>query len=314
MSNNLVEKMIKSTEKDVAVFQKFILEYNNYNNTLFYFVEGEDFCYYNPRIKNYSNSMNYINYRCDGKHNVIGVNNLIKEKLTIENNNKLMFFVDRDYGLDDVPENIYVTDFYSIENFYLTEETVRNILENFIEINKHTNNYSLCLDYFKKTYTEYSKFAVKINTFYYTVREYEKIYGCPRTNFRTIKFNKFIENNSIDNFSMSDLSYKELLEKYNIKYSIDEVQFKKNSLLFNENNHYNFRGKFELEYLKWFLNNIRMAIKDGLFNFDKDVVCNYDFHVDVMKVLSEYAFTPTSLKDYIKNNIEDINIPELQTS
>ena len=34
MSNNLVEQMIKSTEKDVAVFQKFILEYNNYNNAI----------------------------------------------------------------------------------------------------------------------------------------------------------------------------------------------------------------------------------------------------------------------------------------
>ena len=88
----------------------------------------------------------------------------------------------------------------------------------------------------------------------------------------------------------------------------------KNSLLFNENNHYNFRGKFELEYLKWFLNNIRISIKEWLCNFDKDVVCNYDFHVDVIKVLSEYAFTSTSLKDYIKNNIDDINIPELQIS
>lgn len=311
MSNDLVQQMVKATGKDVAVFQKFMLEYKDYSNTLFYFVEGEDFCYYNPRINNISNSMNYINYRCDGKHNVIGVNNLIKEKLIIENNNKLMFFVDRDYGLDDVPQDIYVTDSYSIENFYVNEKTVKNILENFIEINKHTKNYSLCLEYFKKTYTEYSKFAVKINIFYYTVREYEKINGCPRTNFRTIKFSNFIENASIDNFSMSDLSYEELLKKYDIKYPISEIHFKKNSLLFDENNHYNFRGKFELEYLKWFLNNIRISIKDGVCNFDKDLVCNYDFHVDVMKVLSEYAFTPKSLKDYIKNNVEDVNIPEL---
>lgn len=312
MSNDLVQQMIKSTGKDVAVFQKFMLEYNDYDNTLFYFVEGEDFCYYNPRIKNYSNSMNYINYRCDGKHNVIGVNNLIKEKLTIENNNKLMFFVDRDYGLDDIPKDIYVTDFYSIENFYLNELTVKNILENFIEINKHTNNYKLCLEYFKKTYVEYSKFAVKINIFYYTVREYEKINGCPRTDFRTIKFSKFIENNSIDNFSMLDLSYEELLKLYNIEYSIEEIHFKKNALLFNENDHYNFRGKFELEYLKWFLSSIRISIKDGLYNFDKDLVCKYDFHVDVMKILSEYAFTPQSLIEYVINNVQDILL-ELQT-
>lgn len=313
MTNDLVQQMISSTGKDVAVFQKFMLEYKDYNNMLFYFVEGEDFCYYNPRIKSYSNSMNYINYRCDGKDNVIGVSNLIKEKLTIKNNNRLMFFVDRDYSLEDIPKDIYVTDFYSIENFYLNEETVKNILEDFIEINKHTNNYDLCLKHFKKTYAKYSKFAVKINIFYYTVREYEKINKFPRTDFRTIKFSKFIENDSIDKFSMCDLSYGELLKLYNIEYSIEETHFKKNALLFNENDHYNFRGKFELEYLKWFLNNIRISIKDGLYNFDKGPVCKYDFHTDVMKILSEYAFTPKSLKEYIINNVRDI-LSELQIS
>ena len=304
MSKDLVQKMIKSTEKDVAVFQKFVLEYNKYENTLFYFVEGEDFCYYNPRIINYSTSTDNICYRCDGKCNVIGVNNLIKKKIKIKNNSKLMFFVDRDYGLDKVPSDIYVTDYYSIENFYLNEETVKSILENFIEVNKHSRNYEMCLKYFKKTYTEYSKFSVKINTFYYTIREYEKINRYPRADFRKIKFTRFIETDKLDDFLMKDLSYEALLETYEIEYNIDESCFRKNSLLFNENNHYNFRGKFELEYLKWFLNKIRVAIKDGLFNFDKDLVCNYDFYVDTMKVLSEYAYTPDSLINYIKNRVK----------
>jgi len=112
---------------------------------------------------------------------------------------------------------------------------------------------------------------------------------------------------------MFDLSYEELLKLYNIEYSIEEIHFKKNALLFNENDHYNFRGKFELEYLKWFLSSIRVSIKDGLYNFDKDLVCNYDFHVDVMKILSEYAFTPQSLIEYVVNNVQDILL-ELQTS
>lgn len=311
--NNLVDQMIKSTEKDIAVFHKFILDYKKFNNMLFYFVEGEDFCYYNPRIKKYSNSMNYINYRCDGKRNVIGVNNLIKENVIIENNNKFMFFVDRDYGLDEIPKNIYVTDSYSIENFYLNDESVKDILENFIEVNKNTNNYKLSLEYFKKTYIEYSKFALKINIFYYTIREYEKINKCLRADFNKIKFSKFIKNDSIDSFLMKDLSYKELLDIYKINYDIEENIFKRNSLLFNENNHYNFRGKFELEFLKWFLKKIRDAIKNGLYNFDESSVCSYDFNVDTMKVLSEYASTPKSLEEYIINNVQDI-LSKLKTS
>lgn len=308
MVKDLVQQMIKSTEKDVAVFQKFILEYNKYENTLFYFVEGEDFCYYNPRIRNYSNSVDNISYRCDGKRNVIGVNNLIKEKVKIRHDNKLMFFVDRDYGLDKVPSDIYVTDYYSIENFYLNKETVKSILENFMEVNKHSRNYEVCLNYFKKTYTEYSKFSAKINTFYYTIREYEKINGCPRANFRKIKFTRFIKTDSLDDFLMEDLSYEELLEAYEIEYDIEESCFRKNSLLFDENNHYNFRGKFELEYLEWFLNRTRVAIKDGLYNFDKNSVCNYDFYVDTMKILSEYAYTPDSLIEYIRDRARPRNL------
>lgn len=302
MSKDLVQQMIQSTEKDVAVFQKFILEYNKYENILFYFVEGEDFCYYNPRIINYSTSKDNISYQCDGKRNVIGVNKLIKEKVKIKNDSKLMFFVDRDYGLDKVPSDIYVTDYYSIENFYLNEETVKSILENFMEVNKHSRNYEICLKYFKETYAEYSKFSVKINAFYYTIREYEKTNGCPRADFKKIKFTRFIETDSLDDFLMKDLSYEELLETYEIEYDIEESCFRKNSLLFDENRHHNFRGKFELEYLKWFLNRTRVAIKEGLYNFDKDRVCKYDFYADTMKVLSAYAYTPDSLINYIRDS------------
>ena len=134
-----------------------------------------------------------------------------------------------------------------------------------------------------------------------TIREYEKINRCARADFRKIKFTRFIETDNLDDFLMKDLSYEELLGTYEIEYNIDESCFRKNSLLFDENNHYNFRGKFELEYLKWFLNRTRVAIKDGLCNFDKDLVCNYDFYVDVMKVLSDYAYTPDSLINYIKD-------------
>ncbi len=306
MKNDLVDIMSKSVGKDVAVFQKFLLEYDNYNNTLFYFVEGEDFCYYQPRIKQYTKSIDVVNYRCDGKHNVIGVYELIKKKLKVKKSNAMMFFVDRDYNFDNVPTGIYVTDFYSIENFYLNKDTIKEIIENFMEINKHSDNYKCSLNYFKKTYSEYSKFAVRLNAFYYTIREYEKINGKSRADLGLVKFSKFIEEDSLDNFSMLNFSYEQLLKMYKINYDIPLEQFKKNELLFDKNNHKNFRGKFELDYLKWFLNRLRIAIKEGKYDFNKDIVCNYDFCVDVMKVLSIYAYTPLSLKEYIIQNISSI--------
>ena len=49
--SNLVNEMEKSIGKDVAVFHKFLLDNKNRDNTLFSFVEGNDFCYYKPRIR-----------------------------------------------------------------------------------------------------------------------------------------------------------------------------------------------------------------------------------------------------------------------
>lgn len=300
MNNNLYQTMLESLGKDVSVYHKFILDNTKHKNTLFYFVEGEDFCYYNPRIKKYSNYINYIDYSCNGKKNVIGVKKLLENKGEIRQNNKVKFFVDKDYDLEKIPKGIYVTDYYSIENFYLNEDTIKQVLENIMEVNRNSENFSLCLEYFDKTYNEYSKFAVKLNTFFYTIREYEKKFGKARSNLNVQKFTKFVRNSSLDKFEMIDITYEELLKIYNIEYNIDIVKFNQNISLFKSNDHTNFRGKFELEFFKYFLNTVKKAIKDGKYGFAKSKVCKYDFSTDTMKMLSEYAYTPKSLCDYIE--------------
>mgnify|MGYP003307537633 CR=1 FL=1 len=299
MDNELVDVMSKSIGKDVAVFQKFLLQYGKMENTLFYFIEGEDFDYYNVRIKKNVYSKNIIDYSCEGKKNVVGVRNLIKEKLCVQGNNSLKFFVDKDYGFETIPEDIYITDWYSIENFYLTEDIVFNIIENILKVNKTSENFKKCQSYFKQTYKEYSKFAKQMNTFFYTIREKEKIEGLKRSNFNQFKLTKFIENADLCSFKMKILSFEELLEMYNIEYSIEKITFKKNSVLFDENDHSNFRGKFELEYLKWFLNSIRESIASGKNDLLKNKTCRYDFSTDCMLILTDYAITPQSLIDYI---------------
>lgn len=98
---------------------------------------------------------------------------------------------------------------------------------------------------------------------------------------------------------MINATFSELKKIYNVDYKIQEIEFKKNMILFDENNHNNFRGKFELEFLKWFLSTLRIEIKNGNLNFQKQIVCNYDFNMDIMRVLSKYAYTPDSLLEYI---------------
>ena len=91
--SNLVYKMEESTRKDVSVFQKFILENKYMNNTLFFFVEGNDYCYYYPRIKKNSFYDCFKSYKCEGKKNVIGVRNLINKAYHEKTSNTLFYFV-----------------------------------------------------------------------------------------------------------------------------------------------------------------------------------------------------------------------------
>ena len=229
--SNLVEEMLASTSKDVAVFQKFILDYNNYNNTLFYFVEGKDFCYYNPRIQKYINNFEITHYKCGGKKHVIGVYELIKNNIKYNNGNKMLYFVDKDYGFNNelISNEIYVTDLYSIENFYLNKDTIKRILTEFMEIDIHTQNYKMAMFYFEKCYDEYSIFGKNINAFLYTVRFYEKERKLKRTDFN-IKFSKFLLNKSLPCYKFKEYSFKDFVEEFNLGFEVNE-SYKQSTLL-----------------------------------------------------------------------------------
>lgn len=299
---NLVDEMLQATKKDVAVFQQFILDYKEHTNTLFYFVEGKDFCYYNPRIKLYCKNYDIMHYICGGKEHVIGVNELIKKNVTCIEGNKILYFIDRDYGLniDSIDKGIYVTDFYSIENYYLNKKTVERILTEFMEIDVHTENFHKAMDFYEKSFKEYSNFGKNLNAFIYTVRVFEKENCLERTDFNRKKFNSFLNNNSIVNYSFNEYSFKQFKELFDISFEIEEDRYTSNLLKFSILDHSNYRGKYELAFLKSFLNLIKSNIKAETNGFKKCDLCSIDFNCETMKLFTDYAMTTQSLINYLK--------------
>lgn len=305
MTSNLLDEMLKSIGKDVAVYQEYILKENKVKNTVCYFIEGKDNEYYHPRVKQYANLGENDKcwfLSCDGKKNVIGVRNLIVNN-TFDETNRRLFFVDNDYGLEEIPEDIYRTDYYSIENFYLNKNVVMNALENILGVCILDENFSKAIEYFEKIYDEYSKFAVKINSFFYTVRKNEKENGYLRTDLNIKKLNFFVENEEMDKYKLKDLSYEELIKLYKVKFEMDLNEIEINSKLFCLDNHSNFRGKFELDLLKWFLETTKKNIKYGNLGFCENTnLAKVDFYEFTMGLLSIYAYTPDKLIEYIKKN------------
>ena len=170
---NLVEEMLEKQQCSSVAFQTFILSHRKsiYKNTAFCFVEGEDDkSYYRPRVeKTLSMDANFI--ECGNKQNVIETYNLVQASKKTKT--KTLFFVDRDYNLEKVPNGIYVTEFYSIENFYLTKEAILNILKKIMNLSSNYHNLKHAKKLFQKCYKQYSTSAKTLNAFYYTIRVYE---------------------------------------------------------------------------------------------------------------------------------------------
>lgn len=300
VQRNLVEEMSEKQQCSSAAFHTFMLSHRDrhYKNTAFCFVEGkDDKCYYRPRVEN-TLSMDASFIECGDKHNVLETYELVTKELK-STKTKILFFVDQDYGLQKIPKNIYVTESYSIENFYLTKKTVFDVMKKIMNLSSNCHNLEHAKQLYMKCYREYSTFAKMINTFYYTIRLHEYHHSQKRISLDQYNFNHFIENKDIKLFTMKKLTCADLISKYKITYSIPLKEFRKNSKLFSISNHKNFRGKFELSFLKLFLSLVQDSIKKKKNGFIGQTTCSYDFNNDTMLILSDYAYTPPSLLKYI---------------
>lgn len=297
----MIKEMLDSAKKDVVAYMKFVQSYRKLKNQKISFVEGDDdIGYYYYRIQKEFNTNNISFFPCGGKKEVLNVKAMIeKDKIKEENGNMFLFFVDKDYDFCEVPPDVFKTDFYSVENYYLNHGLLKSVLNCYLRCNEGDNNYNLAIEMFDEAFRRYSIFAKKMNVFFYTVRKFETDNRLKRNDFNSIKISEFITKSSINDFVFLDYSYIELLEKYNIECDIDESFFINNEKLFTEENHSNYRGKFEMQFLQLFLECLRMAIKKEEFGFIKRNISNYGFQTDLYTCLSQYALTTDNLVNYL---------------
>ncbi len=123
-----------------SIFQSYITSKSK--KDIFLFFEGkDDFKYYISRISSYILDKEYRVFHCNCKNNVIAVHNMISNQTAIEDLKKNMYFIDRDYdNNDNIPDSIYVTSSYSIENNYFTNSAIKRILIGIIGISEENED------------------------------------------------------------------------------------------------------------------------------------------------------------------------------
>lgn len=163
---NLVIKMTllnylkKSAKSPTAVYTTFLQEYSKYDNSLHVFYEGkDDSSFYTNFIENQLPKRRRVfYYQAKNKNNVY--QNYDKINWSAYSKKRILFFVDKDFAdilktSYPIDTNIFVTKFYSIENYLVDKHLFGRVLRDLIGIEND------------KKITELSnKFQAGLKTFY----------------------------------------------------------------------------------------------------------------------------------------------------
>lgn len=303
-------EMLLSLGKATVAYTKFTLDFKK-NKELFYcFFEGKDDPkYYQSRINDNIENVEFVPLICNGKEGLLEVQKIIDTKKEYKNA-KCLYFIDRDFdfALIKLNSEIYCTPYYSIENFYTTEAALKKVLLTEFNLDAKEEDFKKTMKLFNLLRKKFHSRTTLINAWL----------AC-QSDIR-IK-NNLNHNLNIDdktskiftkNFISEDLSDIDKFIQISKKTSIELLfpgspkvgakLLKEKVKQFNQQKKSEiFRGKFELKFLINFLNRLQQQFNQNNSIFSKKHKNSIKFEFcTALTVLSQYALTPKGLKDYIQ--------------
>ena len=297
---NYKDVLIDAQGSAVAAYTTFLYQYYQFDDVAACFVEGQDYQFYNNRVEDVvSQQYEVLFYPCNGRNEVEKVKTMFSKNCKFKKNVKFLYFADKDYDLKERKEGIYYTDYYSIENFYCQREFIIRVLKDVFNINKYNPDYDICMGLFDEKYSIYYNEILKINSFAYAIRLKEITQNLKGMDFNKIKFENMLINKDFDNFEMKQFDYLTLREFFNPEVDISEEEY---NYAFSKISLYNLRGKWELKFFIWFLNNLKVCINNGKYNLSKNERIKMSFD-HLMSITALQAITTENLINYIQLSI-----------
>lgn len=309
------ESKLELTSKLVA-YTEFLLDFKKENDDIYCFYEGkEDRNYYSVRINlSTQSTQQKFYYTCNGKSNVIALENLLS-KHSIYSNSNLLFFVDKDFDENkEISNRIYITKFYGIENFYTIEDCFKNILVNEYHIAPKNEDFIKALEIFKTSKSLFYIDMLNINSWLACQADYRRDNNVSTRLKIDDSLRKYFSKDIFENCVKNDFTISlpidiKDISKYNLLFP-DAPTISSESFLtkiewmklqkFEEV----FRGKFELKFFVCFLKRFQDEIAkiDSPF-FKKKYSCPLRFeYATFISQLSSNAITHNCLRKYITEN------------
>ncbi|MDO5690684.1 MAG: DUF4435 domain-containing protein [Tissierellia bacterium] len=295
---SLLEIMDRESDCIEAIFQSFITLRNK--TEIFLFFEGkDDFKYYISRLSPYTNNKDIKVFICKCKHNVIIMNEMINEQTINKPQNKLLFFVDSDYDENaNVPDDIYVTSSYSIENYYFTDSAINRMLIGIIgyssENSDDNRDFDKVFNLLKTKRREVIEEVIYSNAWYLLqIKKSNKGLGTP--NLTPLNDYHVIKN-------ISKIEELKILVDSSI--SIKDCEIEEAIIGLREKPLDRIRGKYFVQALKPFYKTVFQDAgkRQGRMYFSKKRKIHLNLS-DLICELSGYADTPEDLIEYIKKKL-----------
>lgn len=281
-----------------------LTSYEKNPTMIFVAFEGEDAKYYNIRIKEATGGATYTPIPCKGKQDVLKLSDRVLSDAKLQNT-KIFFFVDRDFDDNSSIEsigNIYLTPCYSIENLYMHESAVREIIISEFDVDcfNDLSELNLLLGLYKEMLSQFIEAITPLNAWIIIQRELEReVDGKIQLSGKSL--NKFVK---IDLGLVEKIYCIEDMKTIFPKAAIvadDVVNAKIREISSKDKVNY-FRGKYFTEFLRNFLELLKTDSKSECPKFFKKKTTKAKIMLtrdNIISELSQYAYTPSCLREFL---------------
>ena len=294
----LLDVMENESDCIESIFQSYISSKSK--KDIFLFFEGkDDFKYYVSRLSSHIGDKEYGVFHCNCKMNVLIIQEMIANQSAIQDDKKNLYFIDRDYDdNEDIPDSIYITSSYSIENYYFTDSAIKRMLIGVVGFSEESEedslDFEIVFDHIVNKRNEIIEEIIYANAWYSLQMKKSKDSG------------KFPQMTPLKEYSvvknLNQICDFERLVKDSIETTESEMNNAIEVLKINPVNE--IRGKYFTQALTPIFRNI---FKDAgkkhnrkLFSKKRKIHLNLS---DIICELSPYADTPPGLISYIKERL-----------
>lgn len=284
--------------------------YSKDKSILICIFEGKDEKYYANILNSIKGQGQWSGINTGGRSAVLKLAETIDQHPTY---NKINYagFIDRDYidwFVNPNPNKIYVTPCYSIENLYVTESCFKQILSaefDITEFNENSDDFTKCLNVFENRLDEFvdgvEVFNIWVKAHRMMTRDDPTTRGLNLGNVKTKDIIKIDIDRSVLKYDTNDPSsvFKDISD---FKLSADAIEEAANSFN-NVDRARFFRGKQQIDFMRELLEKLkkdRNSQHPKFFSKTEKVQLTLSKD-NIISELSQYAYTPPCLVDFIKS-------------